>query len=174
MVNAALSLQVLGADCALNFSFADNTGRMAAAVSLRASRAAGNLIDKIKEKRRRILLVDDEIGFRISLRKKLERIYGASVEDAEGGRDALEKSSGEESFELILMDISMPDLSGIETCKLMRSRGVTAYIVLMSARNDPQYRLQAEALGVTLLSKPLDEQALRRILLECGGKKRHE
>jgi two-component system, chemotaxis family, chemotaxis protein CheY len=134
----------------------------------------GDVVSRIRQKRCRILVVDDEDTFRASLIFKLRSLYGATVEDAETGLGALDSVSANRTFDLILMDIAMPGMSGFEACKAIRDRGIQTQIALMSAYYDAENRAKAHALGITLLNKPLDHDALERILLECGGGEPHE
>jgi two-component system chemotaxis response regulator CheY len=122
---------------------------------------------RLREKRRRVLVVDDEDLFREGLAFKLRNLYNANVEEAETGLIALDKVSAGRAFDLILMDVSMPDIGGDEACKEMRARGVDAPIVLMSAYGEN--RVLAQALGVPFLDKPFDEAILAQIFLRCGG-----
>jgi two-component system chemotaxis response regulator CheY len=126
-------------------------------------------VSRIRRKRCRIFVVDDEDVFRASLVFKLRDLYGATVEEAESGSVALERASEERGFNLILMDISMPGMNGLEVCEAIRAQGVDTRIVLMSAYCSDDNRAKAESLGVTLLNKPLDERVLQSILLECEG-----
>jgi CheY-like chemotaxis protein len=124
-------------------------------------------IEKLRQKRCRVLLVDDESVFRKSLATKFEIVYGAIVTEASTGISALEKTSMD-PFDLILMDVFMPPgPTGVETCRTMREAGVRALIVLMSAYYTTADHQSAEALGVTLLNKPIDDALIEQILLNC-------
>lgn len=112
----------------------------------------------------RILVVDDNYIFRHALKAQLQVVYEATVVEAAGALRALELADGE-YFDLILMDVAMPGMDGIEACAAMRKRGIRSPIILMSAF--PDYRNASAQLGVTLLRKPLDQDALRRVLLDC-------
>jgi CheY-like chemotaxis protein len=127
------------------------------------------IVGRIRRSPCRILVVDDDDLFRASLCFKLKRIYGAVVEEASGGADALERMAREPEFQLILLDVSMPGMGGMDVCAQMRATGVDTRIVLMSAHDNPENQSRARALDVRLLGKPLPEDALRQVLLECGG-----
>lgn len=121
----------------------------------------------------RVLVVDDEDGFRDSLIFKLKKVYGATVEEAKNGLMALNKIAEVregESFDLILMDISMPPgPTGIDISKEMLRRGAGGQIVLMSAYSTLEHQEEAQALGIILLPKPIDKDVLKNIILSCGG-----
>lgn len=129
------------------------------------------MINKIRESRRHILVVDDDARFRASMVFRLEEIYNASVVEADTGLTALDAVLEGRAFDLILMDIAMPGMNGIEACKAMRARGITSRIALMSAYYDAEKRANARDLGVSQLDKPPDPDALEIILLECGEEK---
>ena len=136
--------------------------------SRRGTGPGREMIERIKRKKRKILVVDDERPFRTSLAAKLKKIYGAIVDDADGGNTALEKVATFKDFDLILMDISMPLVTGLDACELMRIKKVTARIVLMTAFRRPEYELRANELGVTIIQKPIDDGELQKVLLSCG------
>jgi CheY-like chemotaxis protein len=116
----------------------------------------------------RVLVVDDEDGFRASLSFMLEKVYWAVVYEASGAAAALTKVKESPDFQLILLDVLLPGMDGMEVCERMHAFGVTSRIVLMSAHDSAENRARAEALGVRFLSKPLHKDALRQLLLECG------
>ena len=67
----------------------------------------------------KILVVEDDKTVYSGIKKLLE-LQHYSVVIAQNGREALEKI--DESFSLVIMDIMMPQLDGIETCRRMRGR----------------------------------------------------
>jgi CheY-like chemotaxis protein len=131
---------------------------------------AKDTIEAIRKKRCRILIVDDEAVFRSGVVAKLKHIYGATVAQAESGSLALQMTSADCPYHLILMDILMPgSLNGIEACKAMRAAGVRVPIVLMSAFYTHQHRQEAATLNIPVVNKPLDYKVLEEILLKCCG-----
>jgi CheY-like chemotaxis protein len=129
-------------------------------------------VDTPPERPYRILVVDDEDGFRRSLAFKLRRLHSAVVEEAASGSAALEileDHSEEEGFNLILMDLSMPGMTGMEAYREIRRRGVDTPVILMSAYSTPENEEEAQTLGVTLLAKPIDKETLRKTLLFTFG-----
>jgi len=79
----------------------------------------------------RVLIVDDELGLRQSLTLLL-RDAGYDVAAEADGRRALERTAAE-PFDLILCDVRMPDLGGIEFLRAYRERGGAGLVVMMSA-----------------------------------------
>ncbi|RLQ88867.1 hybrid sensor histidine kinase/response regulator [Notoacmeibacter ruber] len=113
-----------------------------------------------------ILLVEDNETNRFVARAMLEE-ENCTVEEAVDGQDGVEKAA-EERFDLILMDISMPRLDGIEASRAIRhgsgpSRDVP--IVCLTAHAMTETQDAMEGAGVTdWLIKPLRRKNLRRIL----------
>ena len=88
----------------------------------------------------RILIVDDEPQIRRVMRATLVA-RGYMVSTARSGEEALEKVR-EERFDLILLDINMPGIGGIETCRILRSQGEIP-IVILSVRNAEKEKIEA-------------------------------
>jgi len=76
----------------------------------------------------RILVVDDEPGMLRALRTLLAR-HGFQVEQAETGRQALESYSYYRP-DLVLLDLGLPDISGLEVIRDLRARANTPIVVL--------------------------------------------
>jgi two-component system cell cycle response regulator len=109
----------------------------------------------------RILIVDDVATNRVILRVKLTAAR-YNVVEAVDGAEALERARSERP-DLILMDLSMPGLDGMEVCRRLKADPETAQIpvVIFSAYPDPSTKLRVlEAGAEEFMSKPLDEMAL--------------
>jgi two-component system chemotaxis response regulator CheY len=106
---------------------------------------------------KKILIVDDAATIIMSLRNNLE-IAGYSVESADNGSKGLEKlKSGK--FDLIMTDINMPVMDGLEFIKEARKIVRFTPILILSTETSPERRAEAKQLGATgWLVKP------------CGGK----
>jgi two-component system, OmpR family, KDP operon response regulator KdpE len=76
----------------------------------------------------RILVVDDDPQIRRVMRVTLTG-HGYEVDDARNGEAALEKVR-DQQFDLILLDMNMPGLGGLETCRVIRGQSEIAIIVL--------------------------------------------
>jgi two-component system KDP operon response regulator KdpE len=106
----------------------------------------------------RILVVDDEPQLRAVLRSTLSAL-GFVVADAETGEAALEKVR-EEHFDLILLDINLPGLSGIETCRVLRARSNVG-ILMLTVRDRAEDKIQALDAGADgYVTKPFDVNEL--------------
>lgn len=106
-----------------------------------------------------ILVVDDVVDNQILLKKYLESA-GASVEIATSGFEAVKKAGGQ-SFDMILMDLQMPEVDGLEATRKLRQQGYQKPILAVTA-----HAMSSEA-GKSLeagcneqLTKPLSKQNL--------------
>lgn len=106
----------------------------------------------------RILVVDDEPQLRRALRSTLSAL-GFIVGDAETGEAALGKLR-EEKFDLVLLDINMPGLSGIETCRAIRARSDVS-VLMLTVRDRSEDKIQALDAGAdAYVTKPFDVNEL--------------
>lgn len=109
--------------------------------------------------RSRILVVDDEDTIRLVLAKYL-RTRGFDVATAESGDGALEALAGAK-FDLMLCDVRMPGLSGVELVPAALEADPDLGIVMLSAVNDAPTATEAMAQGVLdYLTKPIELQHL--------------
>jgi DNA-binding NarL/FixJ family response regulator len=94
----------------------------------------------------RVLLVDDEPDFLRSIRRFLEvDPYIEVVGSALSGREALEEI-GRLQPDLVLMDIVMPGMSGLETTRRIKAQPGSPRVVLMTLYDDVAYRIEAEVI----------------------------
>ena len=82
----------------------------------------------------RILVVDDEPAVRESLRRALQ-LEGYEVELAGDGQEALE-SLRVDGVDAMVLDVSMPRLDGLETCRRLRSEGSALPVLMLTARDE--------------------------------------
>lgn len=80
---------------------------------------------------KRILVVDDDDLFRQTLCEQV-RLHEEMVPiEANTGADALEKAKSE-NFDVIVLDVGLPDIDGREVCRLMRRNGVASPIIILT------------------------------------------
>jgi len=110
----------------------------------------------MKEK---ILIVDDERLIRQSLEKGLVR-QGYSALSAENGKTALQLAE-EESPDLVVLDLKLPDLSGIEVLKGLRELDKNLPVLIITAYGSIDTAIQAIRLGAyDYITKPFDLEAI--------------
>jgi CheY-like chemotaxis protein len=109
----------------------------------------------------RILLAEDATLIQ-KLLGKILHVAGADVTVVENGAQAVAAAS-EHDFDLILMDIEMPEMDGREATRRLRAKGVTVPIIASTAHSAEEFRRDAIEGGFDdVLSKPVD----RNILIE--------
>ncbi len=100
-------------------------------------------------------MVEDEIGIRVALEDRL-RVVGYEVETAENGRFALERAS-EGGIDLIILDLILPGMDGLEVCRELRQKGVFTPVLMLTARTQLEDKLRGFATGADdYLTKPFD------------------
>ncbi len=109
----------------------------------------------------KILIVDDEKSIRNSLREILE-YEGYQVKDACDGLEGY-KMASEEKFDIILSDIKMPKMDGIELLDKLKDAGIDSQIVMISGHGTIETAVEAIRNGAfDFIAKPLD---LNRVLI---------
>jgi CheY-like chemotaxis protein len=113
----------------------------------------------------RLLMVDDELMVRRGAARLLTHL-GCTVEEAENGQLALDAvASATVPFDAVLMDVTMPVLSGYQAARVMRERWPHLLVVLSSGFAEPPADGSMPQ-GVRFLPKPYDRRALEALLAE--------
>ena len=111
----------------------------------------------------RVLVVEDVAANRKLVQVFLEKM-GFEVTEALDGVEALEKVT-EDSFDLILMDMNMPNMDGYEATRILRERKVSTPIIALTAyamKGDENQCIEAGC--DDYLPKPVDSQCLKDIV----------
>lgn len=105
----------------------------------------------------RILVADDDPDLLETVSEALERL-GAEVVRAESGAELIEKLADEGPFALIVTDIAMPWMSGLQAMASARTAGLGGAVIVMTALKDDRIPAQVHALGrkAVLLRKPFE------------------
>ncbi|MDY0225380.1 MAG: response regulator [Desulfomicrobium apsheronum] len=107
----------------------------------------------------KLLLVDDEERFRDTLAKRLKET-GYEVSGASSGMEALDKLAAEK-FDIVVLDIQMPGLSGIETLSEIRSKHVGIEVIMLTGHGDVSSAVEGMRLGAyDYLMKPCEYEYL--------------
>lgn len=116
----------------------------------------------------RILIVDDSSAMRAYVRATLEDSRGAVVEEATSGFEAL-RILPREAFDLVIVDINMPNINGLELISFMR-RSEThkeTPLVIISTEASKRDRERAFSLGANAyLAKPFTSEQLLETLAQ--------
>ncbi len=115
----------------------------------------------------RVLIVDDEPNVRLVLGTALSSV-GYEVVEAEDGAKAIETlSSSGPRFDLVLLDLQMPKVDGMEVLSRLREVGNTVPVVILTAHGSIPEAVTAMKLGaIDFLTKPITPEALRRVVAE--------
>jgi two-component system alkaline phosphatase synthesis response regulator PhoP len=104
---------------------------------------------------KRILLVEDEPGLLLTLSDRLAS-EGYRIESASDGETALARGSAE-AFDIIVLDVMLPNLNGFDVCRELRQRGVQTPVIMLTARGQVVDRVVGLKLGADdYLTKPFD------------------
>jgi two-component system, OmpR family, response regulator MprA len=120
----------------------------------------------------RLLVVDDDRGLRDVLRRALA-LAGYEVRLAETGADALSEVAGAVPDAMVL-DVGLPDIDGLEVCRLLRREGNRVPVLMLTARDAISDRIDGLDAGADdYLVKPFDidelKARLRALLRRAGG-----
>lgn len=120
-----------------------------------------------------ILIVDDQLGVRKLLFEALKEEF-REVLTASGGIEAMEIVQ-KVSPDLVVMDMKMPRMNGLEVLKNLRDMGFDNPVIMMTAYGELEIVSEAAKMGVSRhITKPFDLQDLRKLikntLIEIRGK----
>ena len=118
-----------------------------------------------------VLIVDDDQFIRKLIATTLEDVAGFELHEAGDGVEALEVAQRERPS-LVFLDVDMPRLDGIETCRQLRGDDATtdATIVMLTAASGDNVESDAEQAGADLfLTKPFSPLDLLRLVDGLSG-----
>ena len=110
-----------------------------------------------------VLVVEDDPASRIIVQRIIERM-GPRVALAHNGRRAIELIGQNSDYDLVLMDIMMPEMDGVATSRALRELGFDAPIAAMSAHSQVDGFDQLNALFAEFIEKPIETDKLRTVL----------
>ncbi len=119
---------------------------------------------------KRILLIEDEPGLVLTLSDRLSG-EGYAVERAADGESGLERAA-REAFDLVLLDLMLPRMSGFDVCRELRKRGIETPVIMLTARGQIVDKVVGLKLGADdYVTKPFEmaellarvEAKLRRV-----------
>ena len=114
-----------------------------------------------------ILLVDDEPGMLRYIRTLLE-VDSYKVETASNGEHALQRVQSGLSPDLVLLDLLMPGIDGLQTLEQLRQLQPSMKVVMLSCVSDTRKVVQAIRLGAQdYLTKPFQKAELDAVIKQC-------
>ena len=106
----------------------------------------------------RVLLIDDAPEIRESVRASLER-SGYQVEGVGSGQEGLSRADALDP-DVILLDLALPDLDGVEVCRRLRTK-TNAYIIMLTAKSEEVDKLIGLSVGADdYITKPFSAREL--------------
>jgi CheY-like chemotaxis protein len=117
-----------------------------------------------------ILIVDDDPSIRKLVATTLEDVAGFELIEAGDGGEALDLAA-QDAPAIVLLDIDMPGLDGLEACRRLRAETATAdtTIVMLTAAAGEEAERAAEEAGADLfLTKPFSPLELLRLVSDLG------
>jgi CheY-like chemotaxis protein len=120
---------------------------------------------------RTILIVDDDASIRKLIATTLEDVSGYRLEEAADGDEAVDRAL-DALPEIVFLDLEMPRVDGIETCRRMRSEPTlaNATIVVLTGDSGAVAERSAQAAGADLfLTKPFSPLHLLQLVDEIGS-----
>jgi DNA-binding NtrC family response regulator len=118
----------------------------------------------------KVLLVDDEIDFLNTFSERM-RTLGLEVATASSGADALKKVE-REFYDVIVLDLLMPGLDGLETLKILKEKNPERQVILLTGQATVEKGIEAMKLGaVDFLEKPVDLSQLAEKIKKAQAKK---
>ena len=115
----------------------------------------------------RVLLVDDEEEFVSALSERLE-LRGIEVDSALNGEDAL-AIMVEKTFEVVILDVMMPGLGGLEVLKQIKSAYPNTQVILLTGHGATKEGIEGMRLGAfDYLIKPVDLEEMLEKMKEAA------
>jgi len=119
---------------------------------------------------KKVLVIDDEAIVRISSKRTLAP-EGYEVKLAESGKEGIE-ILGNETFDLILLDLKMPDMDGIEVLKVIMERWPGTKVIIVTGYSTVETAVQALRLGAyNHIEKPFTPDSLLTAVREAFEQK---
>lgn len=105
----------------------------------------------------KLLIVDDEKIISHSLQRVLARA-GHDIQVANNGIDAIHIISQDSKFDLIFLDLLMPEIGGAEVLRFIKQKNASTKVLMMTAYGDNNAKEELIKAGATMvLSKPFDD-----------------
>jgi DNA-binding response OmpR family regulator len=122
-----------------------------------------------------LLLVEDYEPLRNDMAEVLEDLF-ETVVVASNGVEALGlydeySAAHQKSFDIVISDIEMPLMNGVDLCEILRQRDEEQQIIILSAHTDSEYLLRLINLGIAqFINKPIQHERLLNTLFFVSGK----
>jgi len=124
----------------------------------------------LEGKKAKILLADDDVTVRSTVTTVLE-MFGHTVTTVADGRDLIELV--DDSYDVIILDINMPNMGGFETIQVLNSRQYDIPVLFLTGAGSMEYVMQAINLGgYDFLTKPIEDLDIFNVKIRRAIEKR--
>lgn len=122
-----------------------------------------------------VLLVDDEVGFVESFSERLE-LRDFEISKAFSGQEALEILEKDKIIEVVILDVKMPGMDGIETLAEIKKNHPLVEVMMLSGHADVESAIEGMKQGAfDYLMKPVDiDQIISKVNEAASKKRQHE
>lgn len=122
-----------------------------------------------------IMLVDDEVPFVEAMSKRLVR-RDLKVEKAFNGQEALDQLKNGSTVDVVVLDVKMPGMDGIETLKAIKSQVPLVEVIMLTGHASVESAIDGMKLGAfDYLHKPCDmDHLLAKVSAAAAKKRQHE
>ena len=122
-----------------------------------------------------ILLVDDEVPFVETMTKRLKK-RGFDILSAHTGQDALDQLSRHRGIEVVILDVKMPGMDGIQTLEEIKRRFPITEVIMLTGHATVESAIEGMKLGAfDYLMKPCDmEQLVSKVEAAAQRRRSHE
>jgi DNA-binding NtrC family response regulator len=123
----------------------------------------------------KVLLVDDEKPFVEAMIKRLQK-RDLEILPAFDGNEALSRLAADDTIEVVILDIKMPGMDGMETLKEIKRQHPLAEVIMLTGHATVETGIEGMKLGAfDYLMKPCDiEQLVRKVSEAAAHKRRHQ
>jgi len=121
--------------------------------------------------REKVMVVDDEPSIRKYLQTLLE-VDGFDVQTLSSGREAIKKIGEGERPDLVILDVLMPEMNGLDTLRELMQLDRTLNVIMLSCSNEVGTVVEAIRMGAhDYLTKPFEKSELDAAMLKSRQKK---
>lgn len=122
-----------------------------------------------------VLLVDDETAFVETMTKRLEK-RDLKIHKASSGQEALAQLDAHNAIEVVILDVKMPGMNGIETLSEIKRKYPLVEVIMLTGHATVETGIEGMKLGAfDYLMKPCDiEQLMSKVEQAAKKKRQHE
>ena len=115
-----------------------------------------------------ILVCDDSLVARKQVIRCLNQCIDADIQQAVNGKEALEQLR-QKQFDLVCLDLTMPEVDGIEVLEHIKAEKIESYVLVISADIQQKMKLRVAQLGaIDFINKPIQKNTLDDVLHKFG------